>query len=74
MILPITIETRMSLSLRDKYLLRQPIQTVQVYYNDITMKGAYHGLMWSLCVKFHDCMCDGKAIMCQLPFSVISAL
>ena len=30
--------------------------------------------MWSLCVKFHDCMCKGKAIMCQLPFSVINAV
>ena len=25
-------------------------------------------------MKFQDCMCKGKAIMCQLPFSVINAV
>ena len=25
-------------------------------------------------MKFHDCMCKGQAIMCQLPFSIFNAV
>ena len=50
-------------------LLRQPIKTLSVFYHVIIQ--AYPQLMGSLCVKFHDCMCKGKEIAYQLPFSVI---
>ena len=46
----------------------------QVFDHEITSTQAYCGLINSLCAKFHDCMCKGKAIMYQLLFSVINAL
>ena len=44
------------------------------FNHEITDLRAYPWLMWSLWMKFHDCMCKGKAIMSQLLFSVINAV
>ena len=61
----VRIGTRLGLSLRDKYPQRQPIQTLEFFYPIILR--AYPRLILSLCVKFDDCRCKGKAVMRQEP-------
>ena len=44
------------------------------FYHKNTNMRAYRGLMGSLCAKFNGCMYKRKAIMFQLPFSVINVM